>query len=714
MTMQWREIQFPQPLLFSHSLGLMTHLASDRGRGALLFEARVQAGQLRFLYGADTYELGGLALALSRQVPGLVITDVADQRRPVDRAGRVRIRQRSLALRLTSIDQMLRALLGALINARRPDDVLVVQLVLGGGLSPEVVPQRVPDPTQSVWSALLEGVRPAGADVRAQVKLKLDQYRFRADGRIGVAAGASERRQALVGHVLAALRQLESGATRVDLVRERADLLDAGYVAARLPLRLTPSEALAFAAWPVGDGELPGQPSLHPRLIAPPAAYRPPRHRVFATSTAPGVSVPIGIPIGDALQHTHILGPTGTGKSTVMLNLITADIEAERSVVLLDPKRDLAMDVLARIPTHRHNDVVVIDPTMPRPVGLNPLPAPPERQPLVADGLLAIFRGLFPSAFGPRTSDILHASLLTLMRTPGATLVQLPTLLTDASFRRSLTVRIDDPAGLSSFWAQWEAMSIAQQAVAVGPVMSRLRQFLLRPGLRAVLDQAPPKFALGEIFTRPRIVIVSLNKGLLGEQSARLLGSLVVGQLWQLTLARAAMPEAQRAPASVYIDEAQNFLHIGDLAEALEQSRSLHVAWHLAHQHRRQMPADLMAGIDTNARNKIVFGLEGEDAGKTAALTASDGLIAQDFIQLPRYHVYVNLMSGGNRTGWFSGRTMAPATPTSDPLALIASSQARYGAAPTTATAKPASGTLGLPSAPADDEPFGRAPRSRP
>lgn len=242
------------------------------------------------------------------------------------------------------------------------------------------------------------------------------------------------------------------------------------------------------------------------------------------------------------------------------------------------------------------------------------------------------------------------------MAAPGATLVQLPALLTDASFRRKLTARIDDPVGLGSFWEGWEAMSPGQQSAAIGPVMSHLRQFLLRPGLRAVLDQPEPKFHLAEVFTQRRIVIVSLNKGLLGGQSAMLLGSLIVGQLCQLALAQAAFPIERRQPVSVYLDEAQQFLHLdADLGETLEQSRSLRVAWHLVHQHRRQMPPDLLAGIDANTRNKIVFTLEHTDA---KAVAAGSGLTPEDFTQLPPYAIYASLLSGSRQMGWFSGRTL--------------------------------------------------------
>jgi hypothetical protein len=602
---------------------------------------------------------------------------------------------------------MLPALLGALASATAKDDVLVIQVVLGRAAMPETVPPGLEDPTLSVWDKLLRGSRPAKGELRTRMTSKLGQYRFRAVVRLGVSAAHPARRMVAVQRVLAAFRQLQSGGTRVDLVSDHPSAVDEARIPLWMPLRLTPAEALAFLAWPHGTDDLPGMPALHPRPIPPPPSYMEVPDRAFAVTTAPGPSRVIGISQEDAFRHTHILGPTGVGKSTLMAHLIAADIDAGLSVVLIDPKGDLATDILALIPQHRWREVVVIDPTVPYPVGLNPLATSPEQRSLLADGLLAVFTGLFPGTIGPRTADILHASFLTLAAAPGATLVQLPALLTDASFRRSLTSRIDDPAGLGSFWAQWEALSPGQQAEAIGPVMARLRQFLLRPGLRAVLDQPEPRFQLSELFTHRRIVIVSLNKGLIGAQSATLLGSLVVGQLWQLALAQAALPPDQRQPVSVYLDEAQRFLHLdADLGEALEQSRSLRVAWHLAHQYRRQMPPELLAGIDANTRNKIMFTLERTDA---TAMTSGSTLAPEDVTQLPPYGIYASLLAGGKQTGWFSGRTLPPPQAISSPQAVLRESQARYGADPTPAAAQPSMPTVTKTDP--DDEPIGRAPR---
>ncbi len=405
----------------------------------------------------------------------------------------------------------------------------------------------------------------------------------------------------------------------------------------------------------------------------------------------------LGISIGDALYHTVLLGPTGAGKSTALAHLALADIAAGRGVLLIDPKTDLVADILARIPERRRDDVVVIDPTSSRPVGINPLArtqaarsgalsssgggvpgggASPE---LVADTVLATFKGVFAESWGVRVEQVLSAALVTLARTPGATLVDLPLLLTNAVYRQRLIAASGaDPLGTGQFWAAYEALSEAQRQQWVGPVLTRLQPFLIRPHLRATLGQATPSFDLGEVFTRRRIVLVSLNKGVLGAESARLLGSLLVGQLWPLILARAAVEPSRRHVVSVFIDEVQDYLSLpGSLADALAQARSLGAAFHLAHQYRGQLPAALKAGIDANARNKIIFSLSAADAAELARQAID--LEAADFQLLPRFGVYARTLHHGRENPWCHATTLPPTPPTQDALALRAASQARYG-----------------------------------
>jgi len=459
-------------------------------------------------------------------------------------------------------------------------------------------------------------------------------------------------------------------------------------------LELGAGEIVAMVGWPVGEGALPATPSAHPRVLPLPLARE--TQRAFATGVADQAGERLGISIGDALYHTVLLGPTGAGKSTALAHLALADIHAGRGVLLIDPKTDLVADILARIPEQRRGDVVVIDPTSSRPVGINPLArtqtargapsssgggvlgggASPE---LVADTVLATLKGVFAESWGVRVEQVLSAALVTLARTPEATLVDLPLLLTNAAYRQRLIAASGaDPLGTGQFWAAYEALSEAQRQQWVGPVLTRLQPFLIRPHLRATLGQAAPSFDLGEVFTRRRIVLVSLNKGVLGAESARLLGSLLVGQLWPLILARAAVEPSQRHVVSVFIDEVQDYLSLpGSLADALAQARSLGAAFHLAHQYRGQLPSALKAGIDANARNKIIFSLSAADAAELSRQAI--GLEAADFQLLPRFGVYARTLHHGRENPWCQATTLPPTPPTQDALALRAASQARYG-----------------------------------
>lgn len=402
-----------------------------------------------------------------------------------------------------------------------------------------------------------------------------------------------------------------------------------------------------------------------------------------------------------------------------MLALILAQIATGHAAVVIDPKGDLVREVLARIPSHRQNDVVVLDPNDRCPVGLNPFCAGHHQSPaLIADGILAVFQQLFATAWGPRTQDILNSSLLTLAQHDGATLTMLPALLTDPAFRRRMIRKLHDPIGLGPFWAAYEAMSAEQRAQVIAPVMNKLRQFLLRPALRAVLGQAAPRFRLADVFHHRRILLVSLNKGLIGAESARLLGALVVAGLWPLVLARAALRPELRHPVGVYIDEVQDYLALpGDLADALAQARGLGVGFTVAHQYRAQLPPLLRAAIDANVHNRIVFGLGAADARELATQAPHVG--PADFMLLPRYNIYAQLQHRGRATGWFSARTLDPPAERNDPAELRALSSCRYGQ-PAAATEQALLRVIGAASPndllmpPGDNEPIGRRPLQTP
>ena len=684
----WHQLRFALPLAQDTAVGLVERILADSSLGRVVLELRASGGQATWAVGSSAGER--LVSVVRELLPGCRVSRGVS-RRAVDQAVVVSARPLGTPLATERLSAVVRAVLAALASTDEGEE-LVVQLQVGRRFSPQVLGRVEPQG----WLELLGLVPPPpvsgerGRRMRAQV----GRHRAAASLRLGVRAASPLRQRVLLQGLLGALRLLEGPGVRLRARTEHPAKLDAVRRPWRAGLELGAGEIVAMAGWPVGEGALPATPSAHPRVLALPQARE--TQRAFATGVADQAGERLGISIGDALYHTVLLGPTGAGKSTALAHLALADIAAGRGVLLIDPKTDLVADILARIPEQRRDDVVVIDPTSSRPVGINPLAralatrsapsssgggvsgggASPE---LVADTVLATLKGVFAESWGVRVEQVLSAALVTLARTPGATLVDLPLVLTNTAYRQRLIAASGaDPLGTGQFWAAYEALSEAQRQQWVGPVLTRLQPFLIRPHLRATLGQAAPSFDLGEVFTRRRIVLVSLNKGVLGAESARLLGSLLVGQLWPLILARAAVEPSRRHVVSVFIDEVQDYLSLpGSLADALAQARSLGVAFHLAHQYRGQLPAALKAGIDANARNKIIFSLSAADAAELARQAID--LEAADFQLLPRFGVYARTMHHGRENPWCHATTLPPTPAVQDALALRASSQARYG-----------------------------------
>lgn len=684
----WHQLRFALPLAQDTAVTLVERLLADSSLGRVVLELRASGGQA--VWAVGSYAGERLARVVRELVPGCRVSRGVS-RRAVDQAVVVSARPVGTPLATERLSAVVRAVLAALAVTAE-DEELVVQLQLGRRFAPQALGRVEPQGWLELLGLVpipsLSGER--GRRIRAQV----GRHRAAVCLRLGVRAASPLRQRTLLQGLLGALRLLESPGVRLRARTEHPAKLDGVRRPWRAGLELGAGEIVAMAGWPVGEGVLPATPSAHPRVLALPQARE--TQRAFATGVADQAGERLGISIGDALYHTVLLGPTGAGKSTALAHLALADIHAGRGVLLIDPKTDLVADILARIPEQRRDDVVVIDPTSSRPVGINPLAraqttrgasssvgggvpgggASPE---LVADTVLATLKGVFAESWGVRVEQVLSAALVTLARTPGATLVDLPLVLTNAAYRQRLIAASGaDPLGTGQFWAAYEVLSEAQRQQWVGPVLTRLQPFLIRPHLRATLGQAAPSFDLGEVFMRRRIVLVSLNKGVLGAESARLLGSLLVGQLWPLILARAAVEPSRRHVVSVFIDEVQDYLSLpGSLADALAQARSLGAAFHLAHQYRGQLPPALKAGIDANARNKIIFSLSAADAAELARQAI--GLEAADFQLLPRFGVYARTMHHGRENPWCQATTLPPTSPVQDALALRASSQARYG-----------------------------------
>jgi len=674
----WREVTWQRPFELDAVQEMLVHLAGLNTRGAIVWELRGNCERIRYLLGTEKCHGSKIRQAILPHGK-IQFHQPTDERPPVTNAAQLKVSKPTLALQSDNALSVVRAALAA-VNQAKPSEELVLQLVLGPAYTPSPMPHDLPDPHTSWLNTALGNVAPASSESRAAVKDKIAYHGFGCVVRLGVTASSQATTGARMNGMLAALRVMESAGVRFTTSSIDPAKLNDPHIPWHFPLRLSVKELANFLLLPIGEDDLPGAPGIHPRLCLPPVWYASPtadsmQDRTFAL--AMDGKTKLSIAPKDSLEHTIILGPTGSGKSTTMLNLILADINAGRGVLVIDPKADLVNDIAARIPEHRDKDVVILDPSDTAPVGFNPF-SYKESPTLVADAILAVFKEVFAENWGIRSQDVMSATLLTLAQVPGASLLMLPQMLTDETFRRKITAQVTDKIGLEPYWASFEAMKDSERRMEIAPVLNKIRQFLLRPGLRNVLGQSTPMFDLADLFNKRRIVLVPLNKGIIGSESARLLGSLVVGMTWTLALSRAKLPPEQRHLTSIYIDELQDYLSLPtSLSDSLAQMRSLGCGLILAHQYREQLPPDIRAGVDANARNKIVFGLNAADAKSMAAMAPE--LSPEDFMKLPRYQIYTSFQSGGKSTGWLSGQTLPPPTATRQPAELREKSMAAYG-----------------------------------
>lgn len=542
---------------------LRTWAAESRGSwltpaSPLTLEARLSHEEVSWWVSLDFQRAARLRRASERCLPGLRWERTEARPLSCRRAVELRIDSPQRLLAAEHAEAVAARLL-RLSEALDKGELLLVQWQVGVWLprSP-VPPATTKSEPRSIWNLPDWGKPVLDSEQVQAARRKQDGHLFAASARLAVATERSSRARQLLAQAVDAYqllrrpgvgpsrRRLPSWLVRWRLHRYRVSRLNPA-------IRLSAEELAAVIAWPIGNPSLPGV-----RYTSAPVLPLDTRSlvrrtglggRVVGEASHPAQTGALAVlrPM-DAARHAHLLGPTGSGKSTLLVHLILSDLVAGRTVVAIDPRGDLVDDVLARLPRDRQDQVVVLDPSDPAPVGLNPL----DHHALGIEAVLHVLRSIWPDTSAPRMEDILHSGLLTLGRSPGHSLVELPLLLSEASFRRPLVaaVRASDPLGLGRFWGWYERLSEAQRAEALGPAMRRLRSFLLRPPLRAVLGQATPRFDLGLVMRGQQSLLVKLSKGSLGLDGAQLIGSLIVAHLWRQVQQRSQVSAAQRRPIS--------------------------------------------------------------------------------------------------------------------------------------------------------------------
>lgn len=366
-----------------------------------------------------------------------------------------------------------------------------------------------------------------------------------------------------------------------------------------------------------------------------------------------------GIRQPDRLFHTYIIGKTGTGKTTLLFNQMKQDIEADLGFALIDPHGDLADRIVSEVPENRKDDLVVLDATDPGcEWGYNPLRrVVKEKRSLAASGIIETLKKLYDKkSWGVKMEHILRNVLLTLLDQEEADFSCIPKILLNKNYRRKCLNNLSNEAVLDFWYDEYEKYNPWQKANAIAPILNKVGAFLSNPYLSAVLISDRKQISFRSCLDQGKILIINLAKGRIGEDASMLLGGLLINSISLAAFSRSDLPEEDRKPFLVYVDEFQSFSTLS-IANMLSELRKYGVGMILANQFLSQLEKEIRDSVLGNVGTIISFRLGVSDA-KYMAQEFHPVFDFDDLVALPNYHIYLKLMINGSPSKPFSAKTL--------------------------------------------------------
>jgi DNA-binding transcriptional regulator GbsR (MarR family) len=384
----------------------------------------------------------------------------------------------------------------------------------------------------------------------------------------------------------------------------------------------------------------------------------------------------------DRRSHVYLIGKTGTGKSTLLKNMIIQDMRRGGGVAVLDPHGDLTEELLCFVPKNRTNEVVYFNPAdLEFPVGLNVLEAKGEEEKqLVASSFISICRHVWGEFWGPRSEFITYNAILALMDTPGNTLLGVYRILIDEHFRRRIVANIQDPM-VKMFWEKdFESYNLKFQKEIIAPVQNKIGQLLTGAPLRNIVGQSKSTIDFRFIMDSQKIFLANLSKGRIGEDRSNLLGSILVTKMYLAALGRQKEKEGERKDFFVYIDEFQNF-STDSFSAILSEARKFRLNLTLAHQYLDQLAETTKKAVFGNVGAVLAFRVGSLDAERLE----KEFLPFFDREELNRqrnHELYYKKLKRGESEDPSFAQTFPPIElvgDEADPETIIKSSRLRYG-----------------------------------
>lgn len=371
----------------------------------------------------------------------------------------------------------------------------------------------------------------------------------------------------------------------------------------------------------------------------------------------------------DRLRHFYIIGQTGTGKTTLMKNMIVQDIQRGDGVCMIDPHGTDIEDVLGAVPPEREQDVIYFDPSnMDRVVGLNMLEydyTKPEQKTFVVNELFSIFQKLYganPESMGPMFEQYFRNATMLVMEDPesGNTLMDIGRVMVDAQFRRYKLSKATNPV-VVQFWTEIASKAGGEASLEniVPYIVSKFDVFTANDYMRPIIGQQRSSFNFRQVMDERKILLVNLSKGRLGEINANLIGMIIVGKILMAALSRVDDPTKGFAPFYLHMDEFQN-ISTNAISAILSEARKYKLGLTIAHQFIAQLQPEIKDAVFGNVGSMAAFRTGPEDA-QFLEQQFSPVFDASDLMNVPNRNAFLRVLANGTPTPPFSISTMAPA-----------------------------------------------------
>ena len=389
---------------------------------------------------------------------------------------------------------------------------------------------------------------------------------------------------------------------------------------------------------------------------------------LLGTNIHRGIEKDIYITHEDRLRHFYIIGQTGTGKTTLMKNMILQDIEEGYGVCFIDPHGTDIEDILGAIPSSRMEDVIYFDPaSQDRVIGLNMLEYDlerPEQKTFVVNELFSIFQKLYganPESMGPMFEQYFRNATLLVMEDPqsGNTLMDISRVMVDSAYRRLKLEKAKNPV-VKQFWQEIATKAGGEAALEniVPYIVSKFDVFTANDYMRPIIGQQHSTFNFRKVMDERKILLVNLSKGRIGEINANLIGMIIVGKILMAALSRVDDPQRRFPPFYLHMDEFQN-ISTNSISAILSEARKYKLGLTIAHQFIAQLEDPIKDAVFGNVGSIAAFRV-GPDDAQFLEQQFQPSFDHSDLMNVPNRTAYVRVLSHGTPTRPFSIATKAP------------------------------------------------------